>query len=105
MLPEFTIVQHERDVQVLHAIKAYFGCGVVRRNHGERMAYRVRKLEHLHGVIAPFFMKHTLRTKKNIDFLKFRQVLLKMKAGEHLTPEGVDAIRRLAAQMNRGRSR
>src|SRR5262245_52093026 len=29
VLPEFTVVQHERDVQVLHALKAYFGCGVV----------------------------------------------------------------------------
>ena len=34
VLPEFTVVQHERDVQVLHALKAYFGCGVVRLNHG-----------------------------------------------------------------------
>ena len=38
VLPEFTVVQHERDVQLLHALKAYFGCGVVRRNHGDRMA-------------------------------------------------------------------
>ena len=43
VLPEFTVVQHERDVQVLHALKAYFGCGVVRKNHGDRMAYRVRR--------------------------------------------------------------
>ena len=105
ILPEFTITQHEQDVQLLHAIKAFFGCGVVRKNHGDRMCYRVRKFEHLHDIIAPFFMKHTLRTKKNIDFLKFRSVLLKMKDREHLTPEGVVAIRRLTAEMNRGRSR
>ena len=42
VLPEFTVVQHKRDVQVLHALKSYFGCGVVRVNHGDRMAYRVR---------------------------------------------------------------
>src|SRR6266849_4307180 len=29
VLPEFTVVQHERDVQPLHALKAFFGCGVV----------------------------------------------------------------------------
>ena len=38
VLPEFTVVQHKRDVQVLHALKAFFGCGVVRTNHGDRMA-------------------------------------------------------------------
>jgi len=105
VLPEFTIVQHEVDVQVLHALKAYFGVGVVRSNHGDRMAYRVRKLEHLHDVICPFFMKHKLRTRKHLDFLNFRRVVLMMKKGEHLTPEGLEAIRAIAEQMNVRRSR
>lgn len=105
VLPEFTVVQHERDVQVLHALKAYFGCGVVRRNHGDRMAYRVRGKEHLLQHIIPFFEKHPLKTRKRQDFMKFRRILLKMAAGEHLTVEGVEEIRRIAAQMNRGQSR
>ena len=105
VLPEFTVVQHERDVQVLHALKAYFGCGVVRVNHAERMAYRVRSAKHLQQIIVPFFMKHPLKTKKNVDFRKFRQVLLKMERGIHLTSDGVEEIRHLASQMNRGCSR
>ena len=105
VLPEFTIVQHERDVQLLHAIKSYFGCGVVRRNHGDRMAYRVRSKEHLLERIVPFFTQNPLKTKKHLDFLKFRRVLLMMEAGDHLTAEGVEEIRRIAAQMNRGQSR
>ena len=105
VLPEFTIVQHERDVQLLHAIKGYFGCGVVRKNHGDRMAFRVRSKEHLMERIVPFFTQHPLKTKKHLDFLKFRRVLLKMEAGDHLTAEGVEEIRRIAAQMNRGQSR
>ncbi len=105
VLPEFTVVQHERDVQVLHALKAHFGCGVVRQNHGDRMAYRVRKRDHLMKHIVPFFMKHPLKTKKRLDFIKFRKVLLKMSAGDHLTAEGLGEIREVAAQMNRGESR
>ena len=105
VLPEFTVVQHKRDVQVLHALKAYFGCGVVRTNHGDRMAYRVRGKEHLLTYIVPFFVKHSLKTKKNVDFLKFRDILLMMEAGKHLTAEGIETIRAIAAQMNTGRSR
>ena len=105
VLPEFTVVQHERDVQVLHALKAHFGCGVVRVNHGDRMAYRVRSVKHLLEYIVPFFVKHPLKTRKNVDFLKFRDVLLLMEAGNHLTVEGVERIRSIAQQMNRGRSR
>ena len=105
VLPEFTVVQHKRDVQILHALKAYFGCGVVRSNHGDRMAYRVRSQKHLLERIIPFFEKHPLKTKKGIDFRKFRKVLLIMEAGEHLTVEGIDKIRKITSEMNRGRLR
>ena len=105
VLPEFTVVQHERDVQLLFALKEFFGCGVVRVNHGDRMAYRVRSVKHLLEHIVPFFVKHPLKTKKNVDFQKFRDVLLLMQAGNHLTIEGVERIRSIASQMNRGRSR
>jgi hypothetical protein len=105
VLPEFTVVQHERDVQVLHALKAHFGCGVVRVNHGDRMAYRVRGIKHLLEHIVPFFVKHPLKTRKNVDFLKFRDVLLLIDAGAHLTVEGIERIRSITSQMNRGHSR
>ena len=105
VLPEFTVVQHERDVQILHALKNYFGCGVVRKNNGDRMAYRVRSMEHLLKIIVPFFQKHPLVSKKRIDFEKFRTVLLMMTREVHLTLQGVDEIRHIASQMNRGQSR
>ena len=60
VLPEFMIVQHMRDLKLLHAIKAYFGCGMVRQNHGECYCYRVRKFDHLVDIILPFFEKHQL---------------------------------------------
>ena len=102
VLPEFTVVQHERDAQLLHAIKAYFGCGVVRTNHGDRMAYRVRERKQLVERIVPFFEEHPLRSRKRVDFEKFRDVLRLMEQDEHLTADGVGKIRRIAEQMNRG---
>ena len=105
VLPEFTVVQHARDAKVLHALKAHFECGVVRSNHDDRMAYRVRGHEQLLRRIVPFFVRHPLRTVKRADFVKFRRVVLMMEAGRHLQPEGVEQIRRIAAGMNRGGSR
>ena len=105
VLPEFTVVQHGKDVQILHALKGYFGCGVVRKNHGDRMAFRVRSIEHLRDIIIPFFMKHSLKTKKHVDFLKFRDVLLLMEKKRHLEKGGIEEIRAIAKQMNRGSSR
>jgi LAGLIDADG endonuclease len=102
VLPEFTVVQHKRDIQLLYALKKFFGCGVVRRNHGERMAYRVRSLDHLNEKIVPFFEQHPLKSKKRIDFIKFRKALELMNRGEHLKPEGIEKIRLLASTMNTG---
>ena len=105
VLPEFTVVQHRRDIQLLHALKAFFGCGVVRVNREDRMAYRVRRLEHLKEKIVPFFEQHPLHSKKRTDFLKFRQVIRLMDKGEHLQPAGIEKIRAIASAMNRGRER
>ena len=87
ILPEFTVVQHERDVELLRAIRDYFGCGVVRTNHGDRWAYRVRSKEHLLRRIVPFFIEHPLKSQKRADFESFRSVLQLMKVGDHLTVE------------------
>ena len=104
VLPEFTVVQHERDVKVLHALKAYFKCGVVRVNRKDktsvRMAWRVRNVNHLLDIISPFFMQHQLKTQKNVEFRKFRKVLLMMQQKKHLTEQGLEAIRDIVKQMH-----
>ena len=100
VLPEFTVVQHKRDIQLLHRLKEFFGCGVVRTNHGDRMAYRVRSRTHLLEKIIPFFTKHSLQTKKQQDFELFRTALLLMENGEHLTKEGIAKFRAIASKMN-----
>lgn len=102
VLPEFVVVQHERDIQILYALKTFFGCGVVRRNNGDRMCLRVRKLDHLHEIINPFFMKHQLKTKKKLDFLKFRKIVMMMKENKHLEKDGIEKIKQIAETMNKG---
>ena len=105
VLPEFVVVQHKRDVKVLHGLKQYFGCGVVRSNHGDRMCWRVRKLEHLAEIVIPFFERHELKTRKRQDFLAFRRVVRMMAEGRHLTAEGLGQIRRISERMQRGHGR
>jgi hypothetical protein len=105
VLPEFTVVQREENVQLLYALKAFFGCGVVRRNNGDRMAYRARGLEQLLKHVVPFFVKHPLKSRKRQDFIKFRRVLLMMERGDHLSEEGIAIIRDLTSKMSRGQSR
>ncbi len=101
VIPEFRVVQHARDLDILHALKRFFGFGRVCRNHEERWEFRVRRLEHLREV-ARFFSEHPLRTKKRVDASKFKDVLRMMEDGRHLTESGLNEIVKLAASMNAG---
>ena len=101
VIPEFRVVQHGRDLDVLHALKKFFGFGRVCRNHDERFEYRVRRIENLRE-IARFFNDHSLKTKKRVDARKFGDVLRMMEDGRHLTTLGLREIAKQAASMNTG---
>jgi len=72
VLPEFSIIQHQKDVKLLHEIKIFFGCGLVKRNNKNIMCYSVRNLKHLNEIIIPFFEDNELLTLKKYNFIKFR---------------------------------
>jgi hypothetical protein len=92
ILPEFTVVQHKRDINLLYSLKSYWKCGVVRVNHGDRMCYRVRGIDDLVTKIIPFFEQHSLKTKKHVEFLKFRDIVYQLRDKKHLDPEGFQEL-------------
>ena len=100
VLPEFRVVQHQRDMQVLYALKRFFRCGVVRRNREERFELRIRKLACLEDVVS-FFERHPLKTKKQADFKKFARVIRLMKEKRHLSEDGLIQIIEITLTMNR----
>ena len=104
VLPEFRIVQHEKDEVVLYRIKDYFGFGDVKVNrtdhHGIRKEFRVRGLENLNKIVM-FFEKYNLNTSKSNDFKIFSKVIEMMNNKHHLTKEGLDEIAKLISEMNR----
>jgi hypothetical protein len=104
VLPEFRIVQHEKDEQLLLKIKEYFGFGDVKVNrtdkHGTRKEFRVRGIDNLNKIIK-FFKQNPLQTQKKKDFEIFAEIINSMNNGEHLKKEGLDKIANLISKMNR----
>jgi len=99
VLPEFVVVQHSNDRSLLFALKRFFRAGTVRSNHGDRDCLRIRKLDSLQNV-CDFFMKHPLKSRKNVDFRKFRQIVLMMLDKKHLNVEGMIEVIDVALEMN-----
>lgn len=88
MQPEFTVVQHERDKQLLEDLKTKFQCGSVGVNRKDdtstRYHYRVKSVRDLTKTINPFFEKNELRTQKKDEFEIFKEICSLMKDGYHL---------------------
>jgi hypothetical protein len=102
VLPEFRIVQHQKNEAILIRLQRFFNAGKVVVNHGTRKELRIRRLDDLRKVVA-FFTQHQLQTRKREDFEKFAQILSIMERNEHLTREGLTKIAKLTWRMNRKR--
>ena len=101
LLPEFRIVQHQRDEQVLHRIKNYFGFGSVAVNHGDRKEFRVRGLENLNKIVE-FFNKYKFQTQsKQKSFEIFSEIIGIINDGGHLSESGKKRIAVLVSQANK----
>jgi hypothetical protein len=100
VLPEFRIVQHERDQSVLEDLQRFFKAGKVVRNHGARKELRIRRLGELKNIVS-FFKQYPLKTKKKTDLKIFAEILVLMEQKKHLTFDGLIEIANLCWLMNR----
>ena len=100
VLPEFRVVQSDKDEAILNRLQRFFNAGSVVVNHDTRKELRIRKLDDLKRVVA-FFQEHPLQTKKRNDFQIFSEILKLIESKEHLTQEGLTKIARLCWKMNR----
>jgi hypothetical protein len=101
ILPEFRIVQHKKDIQVLYALKIFFKCGVVRINHDDRYELRIRSIEHINLNVIPHFDQYQLVTQKKFDFVKFKEIITIINQKQHLSIDGVKKVIKIACRMNR----
>jgi len=97
---EFTVVQHKRSIQLLHAFKTHFKCGTVSVNHGDRYHYRVKNNEHLLQIIIPFFEKYTLCSTKKFELPIFKQLCLDIRDKKHLNLEGFNEMKPLVQKLS-----
>ena len=97
---EFTVVQHERDLELLHRFKDYFGCGKVARNHDDRYHYRVKNLKELREVIISFFEEHSLQTVKKHQLPVFKEIVLCLTNKEHLEIDGFEKVKLLVTKLS-----
>jgi hypothetical protein len=97
---------HEKDRPLILAIQNYFGgIGYVSKpNKASTVEFRVSTLKDLVNIILPHFDKYPLISKKGIDYLLFKQIVLLMLNEGHHTLEGIKKIVNIRASLNTGLS-
>lgn len=102
--PCFLIQLHFRDKYLLLQIKSFFeNTGTVWIN-SSNVYYQVRNINEIIKVIIPHFDKYPLISKKQSDFLLFKNIVKLMEKGKHLEKDSLKEIISLKASLNKGLS-
>nr|AKT93765.1 LAGLIDADG endonuclease [Balamuthia mandrillaris]AKT93792.1 LAGLIDADG endonuclease [Balamuthia mandrillaris] len=106
--PSFSISQRKDKMglnwKCLDQIRQYFGCGSIRFDkHDGMWKYETRNLAALKYNIIPHFLKYKLKTKKQIDFTFFCQIIELLSRKEHLNYKGLSEIIERAYELNQGK--
>lgn len=105
--PEFSVTQAAPSRPALELLREVFGCGTIIENartdnhRHPLLRFSVKRRSELVTTVVPFFEEHPLITAKQLDFERFRTVLLMMEAGRHLSDEGLRVIASITESMNR----
>lgn len=116
--PIFQIELHQKDLELLKAIQAYFSLnpelmpssdrkgafGFITKATKNCMAFRVRSLGDLEVIIA-HFDKYPLNTSKMADFALFKRAVYMLIRKEHTSAEGLQEILNIRASLNLGLTR
>jgi hypothetical protein len=101
----FTINLHVRDLELLRLIQTYFGgAGRISKERNNCCDFTIGSLDQIITKVIPFFDKYPLKTNKYSDYLLFKEVVMMMQRGEHLTNEGLQKIINIRASLNKGLS-
>ncbi len=93
----------QRDPVVLIAMRMHLACGTMRQRRDGVWYYEVNSFTAIVENVIPFFDRFGfLSAKKQRDFAKFKQLALLLKAGRHLSQEGIAEVLAIRRDMNDG---
>nr|5T8D_A Chain A, I-OnuI_e-vHIVInt_v2 [synthetic construct] len=102
----FEIAQHVRDKNLMNSLITYLGCGYIyEQNYSERswLRFSVSKFSDINDKIIPVFQENTLIGVKLEDFEDWCKVAKLIEEKKHLTESGLDEIKKIKLNMNKGR--
>ena len=99
-----TVNQHSRDEILISKLINILDYGFVTKHTKKKViTFVVYRFDNIYNKIIPFFNKYPILGIKSLDFKDFCKAAESMNKGTHLTLEGLEKIRNIKSNMNRGR--
>ena len=99
--PSFSVSQNADRAEVLHMIRALWGCGSIRPDRSDKtLKFEVRKVGDLVAIVLPHFRQYPLLSSKRRDVERFARICTALHERRHLDSHGFSAIVMLAMEMN-----
>jgi hypothetical protein len=87
----------------LKLLRTYFGgVGRISKERDGCIDFTISSLNQIITQVIPHFDKYPLITQKRADYLLFKETVMIIKQGEHLTACGLKAIVNIRATLNKG---
>ncbi len=99
--PSFSVSQNSDRAEVLYAIREMWGCGFIRPDRSDNtLKFEVRRVEDLVTKVLPHFRDYPLRSRKQLDVIRFTEICELIHIGKHLDRVGFERIVSIAMEMN-----
>ena len=105
VMPRFVLGARAGEKELIQQCYALIQCGTMHtRKKGGFETLQVSSIEQLENKLIPFFETRgsavLLRTRKRLAFQKFRKIVRFMIEKRHLSPDGMEKIRKYAAALS-----
>ena len=96
----YQVSQHNRDLSLIKSLKDFFECGRTEPCGKAATSFRVTKVKNITENIIPFFENYPLLGSKLKDFKDWKEATKLMASKAHLSPEGLNEIKKIKSGMN-----
>jgi hypothetical protein len=94
------------DFGLLHRLRDFFKCGSVHLDKGTNVGvWLVHGMRQLRASILPFFEEHPLKSKRNVEFKRFRKLCLRVKRINKMSANEIAELRQCVRNLHKDRDR
>jgi diadenosine tetraphosphate (Ap4A) HIT family hydrolase len=87
----------------MNSLKNILGCGIVYEHSNNAVVLTIYKFKYIYNKIIPLFNEYNIQGVKALDFQDFCKIAKLVSEKAHLTLAGLEKIREIKLNMNKGR--